>query len=90
MLLIHVRLTSPEHPRPTPADAVRVHDALWAHTPKTAGLEHIRARAGPDGIDLVLFVRNPDCLLFGSAVDIPTPLRDGLLTLRPWRIVPTI
>ena len=86
MILIHVRLTSPEHPHPTAADAARVHDALWAHTPTTAGLEHIRARAGPDGIDLVLFVKNPTTLRFGGVADLPAALCEGLLTLRPWQI----
>lgn len=88
MLLIHVRLTSPEHTRPTAADAARLHDALWAHTPPTAGLEHIRARAGPDEIDLVLFIRNADSLSFGSATDLPAALREGLLHLQPWHIAP--
>jgi hypothetical protein len=90
MLLIHVRLISPDYPRPTAADAVRVHDALWAHTPATAGLEHIRARAGPNGIDLVLFIRNQGCLIFGSAVDLPEILHERLLALRSWHIVPSV
>lgn len=32
-------------------------DALWAHASTHDGLEHIRARAGPGRIDLVLFFR---------------------------------
>jgi hypothetical protein len=88
MLLVHVRLASPEHTRPTAADAALVHDALWAHAPAAAGLEHIRARAGPDGIDLVFFIRNADSLCFGSIADLPAALRQGFLALPSWHITP--
>ncbi|WP_037971993.1 hypothetical protein [Streptomyces sp. NRRL WC-3742] len=57
------------------ADAHTVHDALWAHAESRHGLEHVRARAGPHGIDLVLFLRAGSrsqaaahaCELLGSA-----------------------
>ncbi|KJS57837.1 hypothetical protein VM95_37190 [Streptomyces rubellomurinus] len=57
------------------ADAHTAHDALWAHAEPRHGLEHVRARAGPHGIDLVLFLRAGSrsdaavraCELLGSA-----------------------
>lgn len=86
MLVVYLRLTSPEHPLPDAGDAARVHDALWAHTPATAGLEHVRARAESDGVALVLFIRNPDSLHFGGFPDMPLTLCEVLPALHPWRL----
>lgn len=63
MYLVHVHLANPDRPHPTEADAHLIHDALWAHATPDTGLEHIRARPGPRGIDLVLFLSH----------DIPDP-----------------
>ena len=57
MHLVHLRLTRSSGPAPVEADAHLLCDALWALTPPGAGVEHIRARAGPEGIDLSLFLR---------------------------------
>lgn len=58
MHLVQLRLTSSTGPAPDDADAHLIHDVLWALAPPGAGIEHIRARAGPDGIDLTLFLRH--------------------------------
>lgn len=44
---------------PAAAEAHAVQDALWAHSRPGDGLEHARARALPDGIGLVLYIRAP-------------------------------
>ncbi|MFG2232162.1 hypothetical protein ACGFNX_19475 [Streptomyces sp. NPDC048723] len=36
-----------------------LHDLLWAHALPSDGLEHVRARTGEHGLDVVLFVRAP-------------------------------
>jgi hypothetical protein len=58
MHLIHLHLARLAGPTPDEVDAALVHDALWALAPPGAGIEHIRARAGPEGIDLSLFLSN--------------------------------
>lgn len=65
MHLVQLRLTRPAGPAPREVDAHLIHDVLWALAPPGAGIEHIRARAGPDGIDLTFFLRH----------DIPDPDR---------------
>ncbi|MEU7606855.1 hypothetical protein AB0B78_35300 [Streptomyces sp. NPDC040724] len=42
---------------PTDSQAHTLVDALWAHATPDCGMEHIRARPGPDGIGIVLFIR---------------------------------
>ena len=86
MIAIHIRLTSCDYPSPTAADAARVHDALWARTPANSGLEHIRARAGPNGIDVVFFIRDSGSLHFGGAADLPDALCEGLRALHSWQL----
>ncbi|WP_326589581.1 hypothetical protein [Streptomyces sp. NBC_01294] len=44
---------------PTDSQAHALVDALWAHATPECGMEHIRARTGPDGIGIVLFIRAP-------------------------------
>ncbi|MGW7435888.1 hypothetical protein [Streptomyces sp. NPDC054849] len=34
-----------------------VSDLIWAHTPAAHGLEHLRAKAADDGVDVYLFLR---------------------------------
>ncbi|GGR97426.1 hypothetical protein ACFCXH_19430 [Streptomyces nojiriensis] len=34
-----------------------VSDLIWAHTPAAHGLEHLRAKAARDGVDVYLFLR---------------------------------
>ncbi|MFD6939151.1 hypothetical protein ACFYRL_05995 [Streptomyces goshikiensis] len=36
-----------------------VSDLVWAHTAPSHGLEHLRARASEDGMDIYLFLRAP-------------------------------
>ncbi|MFC8454362.1 hypothetical protein [Kitasatospora sp. NPDC057223] len=40
--------------------AAAVQEALWEFAGPADGLEHIRARSGPRGLGLVLFIRAPD------------------------------
>ncbi|MFJ7247273.1 hypothetical protein ACIQWA_21865 [Kitasatospora sp. NPDC098652] len=57
MHIVHLTLHQVVSTGSEEADAHTVHDALWAHAQSRHGLEHVRARAGPHGIDLVLFLR---------------------------------
>ncbi|MFD9408646.1 hypothetical protein ACFWBN_16750 [Streptomyces sp. NPDC059989] len=34
-----------------------VSDLIWAHAPAVYGLEHLRAKAAEDGVDVYLFLR---------------------------------
>ncbi|MEV0619275.1 hypothetical protein AB0I81_38575 [Nonomuraea sp. NPDC050404] len=37
-------------------DVAALMDALWAHATKEDGLEHVRARAGPGCIEVIMFL----------------------------------
>ena len=56
MRIIQLRLKSPAGTVPSEADAALVHDILWAHSGLESGCEHIRARAGPDAVDLSILL----------------------------------
>lgn len=69
MYLVHLSMVraddrvdgSPTDDAPVRANAAAmeanaVHDVLWAHARPEHGLEHIRARPAPHGVDLVLFI----------------------------------
>lgn len=58
MFMVHCRLVRPDRSRPTEADAHLVQDAIWAHARPELGLEHLRVRAGPAGLDLIVFLRH--------------------------------
>lgn len=72
MFAVHLTLRpahSPDLPAAPSADgaaapgecgAAAVQEALWGCAGPEDGLEHIRARSGPSGLGLVLFVRAPD------------------------------
>ncbi len=70
MYLVRLVLTSQDHPHPTPADAARVQDILWAHAVPSDGVEHLRCIAARDRVDLVVFLRGPECPVppFGPAL----------------------
>ncbi|MFI2609532.1 hypothetical protein [Kitasatospora sp. NPDC018619] len=60
MFAVHLNLP-PEAAAPSgEAEAAEVQAALWAHAGPDDGLEHVRARAVPDGVGLVLYVRAAD------------------------------
>jgi hypothetical protein len=59
MYMVRLVLMSQAHPHPVQADADSVRDTVWAHAQDHDGLEHVRTRAGPGRIDLVLFLRSP-------------------------------
>ncbi|MFE4858030.1 hypothetical protein [Streptomyces sp. NPDC056670] len=40
--------------------AVLIEDLLWTHAVAATGLEHIRARPTPEGLDVYLFIDAPD------------------------------
>ncbi|WP_199881447.1 hypothetical protein [Streptomyces sp. CB03911] len=42
---------------PTDAEIHILEDQLWAHATPANGLEHLRARAVPPGIGIVLYIR---------------------------------
>ncbi|MEV7728604.1 hypothetical protein AB0P15_28180, partial [Streptomyces sp. NPDC087917] len=55
--LVHTRLFSEAGGAGTRDDAHLMQDLLWAHAGPEHAVEHIRVRAAPHGIELVLFVR---------------------------------
>jgi hypothetical protein len=67
--LVHLRLTRPDR-APEEAEPDLILDALWALAPPDAGIEHLRVRAGPEGIDLTLFLRHgiPDPDLYACTL----------------------
>lgn len=57
VILGHLAHTSAD---PVPATAVPlIQDLLWAHARPSDGLEHVRVRLTPDGLDVYLFVCAP-------------------------------
>ncbi|MFJ4779291.1 hypothetical protein [Streptomyces sp. NPDC088762] len=57
VVLGHLARTSADT-APTSA-APLIQDLLWAHARPSDGLEHVRARPAPHGLDIYLFVRAP-------------------------------
>ncbi|WP_042426682.1 hypothetical protein [Streptacidiphilus anmyonensis] len=55
MHLVHLILTRPDLHQPSPADAERILDTLWAHLDPGTGIEHMRTRPRPSGVDLGLW-----------------------------------
>lgn len=54
-------------------------DIVWAHTTAAHGLEHLRARASDDGMDLYLFLRaTSEAAALGQAHAILTSARTPL------------
>lgn len=60
MFAVHLTVPADAAPSSGEAAAVEVQAALWACAGPGDGLEHVRARAVPDGVGLVLYVRAPD------------------------------
>jgi hypothetical protein len=56
MRIIQLDLTTPAGAAPSEADAALVQDILWAHSGPGLGLEHIRARAGPDAVSVSILL----------------------------------
>lgn len=79
-------LTSVTCPAPTRADAQRIRDGLWAHTPDDLGIEHIHARAGSGHIDVILFIRSA---AHGGICDERAALSaiGNLPLLHDWRVI---
>ncbi|MFI9274040.1 hypothetical protein ACIGXM_25535 [Kitasatospora sp. NPDC052896] len=59
MLPVHLTLLRDRNrdQAPTESEAIAVQDTVWAHAAPDTGLEHVRARAIPGGIGLVVYVR---------------------------------
>jgi hypothetical protein len=55
MYLVHLRLECSRPPRPTQADAQRLHDFLRTRL-RDCAIEHVRSRATHGGIDLSLYI----------------------------------
>ncbi|MFF2745306.1 hypothetical protein ACFVVA_07170 [Kitasatospora sp. NPDC058048] len=60
MFAVHLTLPADAAAPSGEAAAAEVQAGLWACAGPGDGLEHVRARAVPDGIGLVLYVRAPD------------------------------
>ena len=60
VFMIHLHLAGLPDTPPQPSDAHAVHDLMWAHATPQHHLEHVRARAVPGGIGLVLFIGAPE------------------------------
>lgn len=86
MYLAHLVLTSAECRSPSRADAQRIQDGLWAHAPNDLGIEHIRARAGPQHIDVVLFFHST---IHGGIPDESAALAAirNIPLLRAWHVI---
>ncbi len=86
MHLVHLHLSRSDQIDPSDADVHQVYDALWAHKAPSAGLEHIWARAGSAGIDLILFLSNDirDPVHYADALI--TSISEASPVLRTWRV----
>lgn len=87
MHLITLTLTRPATEETTP-DPVAITDLLWSHARPENHVEHLRVRAGPDGIDLAVFVLAEDegtALL--TARDLCTRALRGTPGLADWHLV---
>lgn len=60
MFAVHLTLSTESAAPSEETAAAEVQAALWACAALGDGLEHVRVRAVPDGIGLVLYVRAPD------------------------------
>ncbi|MFC9266086.1 hypothetical protein ACFT25_40480 [Streptomyces hydrogenans] len=56
MRMVRARLTGRPGAEPPAVGAGLIHDLLWAHASPADGLEHIRVRSLPHGMDVVLFL----------------------------------
>ncbi|MFI8368325.1 hypothetical protein [Streptomyces sp. NPDC085466] len=82
---------APAPPPATPAVLALLSDLVWAHAAPRNGLEHVRARATDDGVDVYLFLRAPseDAALDQARAilaDARTPLRTHGYTTAPPRL----
>lgn len=57
MVPVHLTLTRTGGGAPDESQAHALVDMLWAHATPDYGMEHIRARASPAGIGIILFIR---------------------------------
>ncbi|MFJ2780823.1 hypothetical protein [Kitasatospora sp. NPDC087315] len=60
MFAVHLTLLDVSATPPGEAGAADIQAALWGSAGPGDGLEHVRARAVPEGVGLVLYVRAPD------------------------------
>ncbi|MGW7529832.1 hypothetical protein [Streptomyces sp. NPDC054783] len=85
MHLVHLVLTRPDLPQPSSADAERVLDTLWAHLDPRAGIEHMRTRPRPSGVDLGLFFSGDGT---DSALHVAAAVATLLAALPGWSATP--
>ncbi|MEV6580508.1 hypothetical protein AB0M92_20340 [Streptomyces sp. NPDC051582] len=57
MVPVHLTLKWTGDGAPDESQAHAFVDVIWAHATPDHGIEHIRARTGPDGIGIILFIR---------------------------------
>ncbi|MEU7389919.1 hypothetical protein [Streptomyces tanashiensis] len=57
MRVIQASLEGPRHGPDFPTVLALLSDLIWAHSDTGNGLEHVRATASEDGVDVYLFLR---------------------------------
>ncbi|MER8035626.1 hypothetical protein [Streptomyces hydrogenans] len=57
MRLVLASLEGPHHAPAPPGVLALLSDLVWAHAATVNGLEHVRATASDEGVDLYLFLR---------------------------------
>ncbi|MFJ7955673.1 hypothetical protein ACIQ62_05185 [Streptomyces sp. NPDC096319] len=57
MRVIRASLEGPHHGPAFPTVLAVLSDLIWAHAAAGNGLEHVRAKASDDGVDVYLFLR---------------------------------
>jgi hypothetical protein len=57
--MVRIGLTRGEGGERWSLPGTAVADLVWVHSTREEGVEHLRARAGPDEIDIVLFLCVP-------------------------------
>ncbi|MFJ8015620.1 hypothetical protein [Streptomyces sp. NPDC096339] len=57
MVPVHLTLVPTGGEAPTEDQAHTLVDLLWAHATPECGMEHVRARTSPAGIEIVFFIR---------------------------------
>ncbi|MER8035465.1 hypothetical protein [Streptomyces hydrogenans] len=70
MRMVRVRLTSAPGAHVSAMGPELIQDLLWAHAVPDDGLEHIRVRCAPHGMDVVLFLSAPGDASALQAVDL--------------------
>jgi hypothetical protein len=86
MVAAHVRI-APLRPAAAVEPAV-VRDLIYANAAAADGIEHVRARAGPHGMDIVAFIHGNSAELASGVLNrLVKEVIGGNTLLRLWRII---